>query len=83
MEEIIFVKVFKISLFNILMRKLFKMSSEKCEYHFVTITEAILQSGSVVKTSNFISQKNINWRSVYGFNASDIGHKILQRGRVT
>ena len=41
------------------MRKLFKTSSEECEYHFVTITEVRLKSGSVVKTTNFISQKNI------------------------
>ena len=32
------------------------MSSEECEHYFVTVTEARLKSGSVVKTSNFISQ---------------------------
>ena len=60
------------------MEKLFKTSPEECEYHFVTIAEAKLKSGSVVKTSNFISEKNINWGSTYGFNASDVGHKIFR-----
>ena len=47
-EEIIFIKVFKILLFNIFL--FFKISSAECEYHFVTITEVRLESGSVMKT---------------------------------
>ena len=60
MEEMISVKFFKTLVFNILMRKLLNMSSEECEYNFVTITEARLKSDSVVKACNFIGQKNIN-----------------------
>ena len=58
------------------------MSSEECVYHFVTITEARSKRGSEMKISNFISQKNINWGSVYGFNASDVGHKTIYIERV-
>ena len=57
MDEIIFVKVLIISVFNILMKRLFKLSSEECEYHFVTVTEARLKGDSLVKTSAFIGQK--------------------------
>ena len=47
-EEIIFIKVFKILLFNIFL--FFKISSAECEYHLVIITEVRLESGSVMKT---------------------------------
>ena len=60
MEKIIFVKNFKILLFNIFMMRFFKISSEEFEYHFVTISETRFKSGNAVKTSNFISQKTIN-----------------------
>ena len=65
------------------MRKLFNISTEECKYHFGRIAEARRKSGSVVKTSNFISQKNINSGIVYVFNASDVSHKIIQRERIT
>ena len=42
------------------MRKFFRLSSEECEYHFVTVTEARLKSDSVVRASTFIGQKNVN-----------------------
>ena len=54
------------------MRKLFKMSSEECEYHFAIIVEPRLKSGSMVKTLISISQKNISCVSIYGLNASDV-----------
>ena len=38
MEEIIFVKVFKISVFNILLKKLFKIGSEECKLQGETQT---------------------------------------------
>ena len=73
-NEIIFVNNYKISVFNIILRKPFKRGSEECEYHFVTITESILKSNIVVKASTFISQKNINCGTFYGFNVSDVCH---------
>ena len=60
MKKIIYLRVLKISVLNTLMRKPFRISSEECEYLFVIITDARLKSGSVVKKSTFISQKDIN-----------------------
>ena len=60
MDEMIFVKLFKTLVFNILIRKLLNMSSKECEYNFVAITAARLKSDNVVKACNFIGQKNIN-----------------------
>ena len=58
MEKIVILKDFKIWVFNLFMSKLFKINSQECEYHSVTITEANLKRDHMVKTFTFISQKN-------------------------